>query len=94
LPKQLRGKNRKPLSQKRPRSRTLTAVHEEMLADLVYPSDIIGRRLRMKLDGNRLQVVYLDKAKHTELDHKVDTLTAVYKRLTGKTIVVEFQEPI
>ena len=35
-------------------SRTLTAVHDNILDDLVYPSEIVGKRIRIKLDGSRL----------------------------------------
>ena len=35
-------------------SRTLTAVHDAILSDVVYPAEIVGRRTRVKLDGSRL----------------------------------------
>jgi len=35
-------------------SRTLTAVHDAILEDLVFPSEIVGKRIRVKLDGSRL----------------------------------------
>jgi small subunit ribosomal protein S7e len=47
-------KNRMASKQKRPRSRTLTALHEATLNDLFYPAEIIGKRIRVKLDGSRL----------------------------------------
>ena len=37
------------LKQKRPRSRTLVAVHEEILNDMVYPAEIVGKRIRIRL---------------------------------------------
>jgi len=76
--------------QMRPRSRTLTAVHDSILDDLVYPSEIVGKRIRIKLDGSRLTKVHLDKGQQTNIEHKIDTFSAVYKKLTGKDVRFEF----
>merc|ERR1711872_524931 len=70
--------------QMRPRSRTLTAVHDSILEDLVFPSEIVGKRIRVKLDQSRLIKVTLEKAQQTNVEHKLDTFAAVYKKLTGK----------
>merc|ERR1712243_257865 len=70
--------------QMRPRSRTLTAVHDSILEDLVFPSEIVGKRTRVKLDASRLIKVTLEKAQQTNIEHKLDTFAAVYKKLTGK----------
>ncbi len=57
--------------QKRPRSRTLIAVHSAILDDLVYPAEIVGKRIRFRLDGSRLFKVHLDKNQQTNIEHKV-----------------------
>merc|ERR1711931_559509 len=44
-------KSRNKSKQKRPRSRTLTMVHDNILEDLVFPSEIVGKRTHIKLDG-------------------------------------------
>jgi small subunit ribosomal protein S7e len=31
----------------------LTAVHEKILDDLVYPTEIVGKRTRVKVDGSK-----------------------------------------
>merc|ERR1712029_1307618 len=81
------------LKQKRPMSRTLTAVHNAILDDLVYPAEIVGKRIRIRLDGTRLFKVHLDKTQQTNIEHKTDTFAGVYKKLTGKEVTFEFPEP-
>ncbi|MBN3280085.1 RS7 protein, partial [Polyodon spathula] len=73
-------------------SRTLTAVHDAILEDLVFPSEIVGKRIRVKLDSSRLIKVHLDKAQQNNVEHKVETFSGVYKKLTGKDVVFEFPE--
>lgn len=52
-------------------SRTLTHVHDAILEDLCFPSEIVGKRIRVKLDGTRLIKVHLDKGQQTNVEHKV-----------------------
>merc|ERR1712105_238257 len=80
------------LKQKRPRSRTLQAVHNNILDDLVYPAEIVGKRIRIKLDGTRLFKCHLDKNQQTNIEHKVETFSSIYKKLTGKEVNFEFPE--
>jgi len=76
--------------QKRPRNRTLTAVHEKILEDLVFPTDIVGKRTRIAVDGSKLLKVFLDSKDATSLEYKLDSFSSVYRRLTGKDVVFEF----
>ncbi|VDH94618.1 small subunit ribosomal protein S7e [Mytilus galloprovincialis] len=91
LPKPTR-KTRRKNKQKRPISRTLTSVHDAILDDLTFPAEIVGKRIRIKLDGSRLIKVHLDKTQQTNIEHKLDTFGAVYKKLTGKDVNFEFPE--
>jgi len=78
------------VQQKRPRSRTLTDVHEKILEDLVFPTEIVGKRTRVAVDGSKLLKVYLDSKDATSLEYKLDSYSSVYRRLTGKDVTFEF----
>ncbi|PLW06725.1 hypothetical protein PCASD_23345, partial [Puccinia coronata f. sp. avenae] len=76
--------------QQRPRSRTLKEVHEKILEDLVYPTEITGKRIRFHTDGSKVMKVFLDSKDATSLEYKLDSFSSVYHRLTGKTVHFEF----
>jgi len=74
----------------RPRSRTLTSVQEAYLDDIVYPSEILGKRTRCRVDGSKTLKVYLDSREIDSVQEKLDTFAQVYKNLTNKDVAFEF----
>ncbi|KAL9620753.1 MAG: hypothetical protein Q9160_004766 [Pyrenula sp. 1 TL-2023] len=91
LPRPKRSnRSRTNQTQKRPRSRTLTAVHDAILADLVYPVEIVGKRVRTKEDGSKVLKVILDEKERGGVDYRLDTYGEVYRKLTGRGVGFEF----
>ncbi|XP_021296577.1 40S ribosomal protein S7-like [Herrania umbratica] len=74
----------------RPRTRTLTAVHEAMLEDMVHPAEIVGKRTRYRIDGSKIMKVLLDPKEKNNTEYKLETFAGVYRKLTGKDVVFEY----
>ncbi|WOH00292.1 hypothetical protein DCAR_0519651 [Daucus carota subsp. sativus] len=74
----------------RPRSRTLTAVHDAMLEDVVHPAEIVGKRIRYRVDGSKIIKIYLDPKARNDTEYKLETFAGVYRKLSGKDVVFEY----
>ena len=68
----------------------MTAVHDAILNDLVYPVEIVGKRTRTREDGSKILKVVLDEKERGGVDYRLDTYSEVYRRLTGRGVGFEF----
>lgn len=94
LPRPKRSnRSRNSQKQQRPRSRTLKAVHESIMTDLVYPVEIVGRRILQREDGSQILKIVLDEKEKAAMEYRVQTYEEVYKRLTGTNVHFEFPLP-
>ena len=75
----------------RPRSRTLTAVQDAILDDIVYPTEIEGKRTRCKVDGTKILKVYLNDKDKVNVETRVETYAVIYNKLTNKNVHFVFE---
>ena len=85
LPKEKKGMAKPKGLQKRPRNRTLTSVFDATLADLVHPALIVGKRINFTPSGSYIKV-FLSKQHQNQLEGKLDTISALYKKLTRRNV--------
>merc|ERR1712130_312021 len=70
----------------RPRTQTITAVQNEILNDVVFPTKIVGKRTRFRVGGKRMMKVYLDPKDSKDIESRIPTFEAVYRKLTKKNV--------
>ena len=80
-------------SQKRPRSRTLKAVHAAILNDVVVPSSIVGRRARVSQTTGFTEQVFLDPLDKMLVEEKVEAMASAYAKLTTHKVSITFAKP-
>ena len=68
------------------RSTTRTAVNESILADLLYPADVVARRWRFRVDGSKVMKVFLDTKAKKRMDSRLPLIAALYKKLTQRSV--------
>ena len=75
-----------------PRDRTLSAVFDAYLDDLVFPATIVGKRIRFPKGKVRHFKVLIDNIDKEVIEYKVPSITACYKALTNRDLQVEILE--
>ena len=75
-----------------PRDRTLAAVFDAYLDDLVFPATIVGKRIRFPKGKVRHFKVLIDNMDKDAIEYKVPSITACYKALTNRDLQVEILE--
>lgn len=81
-------------SQMRPRNRTLTAVHDAFLEDLLYPAVITGRRIRYTGARNPVYKVTVNEESRKFIEPRVNIIKALYAKLTNRQLEVSFKSAI
>ena len=90
--KRVNGKEyRTFVSKKVPRDRTLTAVFDAYLDDILYPAVIVGKRIRYPVGKtNRTYKVFVDPLDKENINDRLDAIKACYKALTNRKLDIEF----
>jgi small subunit ribosomal protein S7e len=70
--------------------RTLRSVQEALLQDVVYPANIVGKRIHYDLNGKQTTKVLLDQQDRTSAEDRLAAYGAAYRRLTGLKTTFEF----
>jgi small subunit ribosomal protein S7e len=90
--KRVNGKEyRTFVSKKVPRDRTLTAIFDAYLDDILYPATIIGKRIRYPVGKTtRKFKVIVDPLDKDTIEYKIPAMTACYCALTNRKLEIEF----
>ena len=91
--KRVNGKEyRTYISKKVPRDKTLTAVFDGYLDDILFPATIVGKRIRYPVGKTRTYKVIVDPLDKETVEYKIPAITSCYKAITNRNLEVEFQK--
>ena len=76
---------------KRPQAYTLTAVHNAIIDDLVYPCECVGKHTHISCTNGNYIKVFLGAQGQQEVENKLPALSTIYRKLTSKNIQFEFK---
>ena len=76
----------------RPNGRTLKAVNEALLDDVVFPTAIVGKSIHYDLKGGQTTHVILDQHDKNRVEDRLAAFGAAYNKLTGIRTVFEVAE--
>ncbi|KAJ1482886.1 ribosomal protein S7e-domain-containing protein [Baffinella frigidus] len=77
--------------QKRPRSRTLQAVHDAYLEDILFPFLIVSQHQVFQVNQAKpLHRIFLDPGVRDETEAKLSVFADVYRSLTGKRTEMDY----
>lgn len=76
---------------KRPLAYTLTAVHNAIIDDLVYPCECVGKHTHISCTNGNYIKVFLGAQGQQEVENKLPALSTIYRKLTSKNIQFEFK---
>jgi small subunit ribosomal protein S7e len=68
------------------RSKTATAVNDEILNDLIFPCDVVARRWRCRVDGSKQMKIFLDSRDRKKSEARLQPLSVIYRKLTGRQV--------
>ena len=89
--KRVNGKEyRTFVSKKVPRDKTLTAVFDGYLDDILYPAIIVGKRVRYSVGKKRTYKVIVDPLDKEMVEYKIPAITACYKAITNRKLEIQF----
>jgi len=74
------------------RDKTLSAVYDSYLEDLLYPATIVGKRVRYPKGKSRVYKVFVDPLDKESIEYKVNAIVACYKGLTNRELAIEFPQ--
>ena len=89
--KRVNGKEyRTFVSKKVPRDKTLTAVFDGYLDDILYPATIVGKRVRYPVGKTRTYKVIVDPLDKELVEDRIPAITACYKAITNRKLEIQF----